>query len=264
MKLMFTLMDDAAQRFTEYFKKQDEKSIELELKDVFSRFTNDVIATTAFGIECNSLQNQNNEFYLMGKDITDADALRTLKVFALLTFPRLLKLFGVKLFPKASTEFFVDIIDTTMRERQQKKILRPDLIHLLLELRRNSGSTLQYEEQDKVTESGPVSGESAYSKQSKHKELTDDEIHAQCIVFFVGGFDTVSNALVFANYELALNIDVQEKLRKEIDDTWQECDGKLTYEALNNMKYMDMVVSGEHSISFVYFVYINGNLFRNT
>ena len=45
--------------------------VTLEMKDLFTRFTNDAIASAAFGIEVNSLKYPNNEFYLMGKDITN-------------------------------------------------------------------------------------------------------------------------------------------------------------------------------------------------
>lgn len=91
MKLMFTLIDACAQHFIKYYTKDGQKSIEVELKDAFSRFTNDVIATTAFGIECDSLQNKNNEFYLMGKDVTDFSGIRSLKLFLLAMTPRLMK-----------------------------------------------------------------------------------------------------------------------------------------------------------------------------
>ena len=41
------------------------------MKNLFTRFTNDAIASAAFGIEVNSLKDPKNEFYLMGKDVTD-------------------------------------------------------------------------------------------------------------------------------------------------------------------------------------------------
>lgn len=52
--------------------------------------------------------------------------------------------------------------------------------------------------------------------------------------------------MAFMAYELAINPDIQKKLRDEVEKTDQECDGKLTYESLMRMKYMDMVVSGNH------------------
>ena len=75
-------------------------------------------------------------------------------------------------------------------------------------------------------------------------ELTDLDITAQAIVFFLAGFETVSSLMCFMSHELAIHQDVQEKLQEEIDKTRKECDGKLTYEVLMKMKYMDMVISG--------------------
>lgn len=50
--------------------------------------------------------------------------------------------------------------------------------------------------------------------------------------------------MAFMAYELAINPDIQNKLRNEIEETHETCNGKLTYDALMTMKYMDMVVSG--------------------
>lgn len=117
---------------------------------------------------------------------------------------------------------------------------------LLIEARK-SGSNLKYEEQSDMTETGFATvEESAFGKDEKYtkKTLTDDDIYAQCLIFFIAGFDTVSNATTLTLYELAINTDIQDRLREEIDDVWKNCNGKLNYEALTRMKYMDMVVSG--------------------
>lgn len=90
MKLMYTLMDESALRFVQHFKNQDKNVLEVELKDTLSRFTNDIIATTAFGIECDSLKYKTNQFYLMGKIIASA-------LFGWRGL--LLRLFGFNLFP---------------------------------------------------------------------------------------------------------------------------------------------------------------------
>ncbi|KAK9752523.1 Cytochrome P450 [Popillia japonica] len=69
------------------------------------------------------------------------------------------------------------------------------------------------------------------------------DIAAQAMIFFLAGFDSVSVLMSFMGYELVANPDIQTTLQKEIDDTLTECNGKLTYEALLKMKYMDMVIS---------------------
>lgn len=75
-------------------------------------------------------------------------------------------------------------------------------------------------------------------------EWADDDLTAQCVIFFLAGFDTVSVLMCFLSYELAVNQDVQDKLRSEIDEVREELDGKqVTYEHLQKMKYLDMCVS---------------------
>jgi len=63
----------------------------VEMKDLFTRYTNDVIATSAFGIECDSLNNPRNEFYEMGRDVTNFKGLRALIFFGYAFSPKLMK-----------------------------------------------------------------------------------------------------------------------------------------------------------------------------
>lgn len=77
-----------------------------------------------------------------------------------------------------------------------------------------------------------------------HIEWHDDDLVAQCLAFFLGGFAPVALTLCFASHELALNKDIQEQLYAEIVAVQTQLAGKsLSYEQLQGMKYMDMVVS---------------------
>lgn len=51
--------------------------------------------------------------------------------------------------------------------------------------------------------------------------------------------------MTFALYELALNPDIQEVLREDIRSTLEKYDNKLTYEAMLDMKYLQMVIDGK-------------------
>lgn len=74
---------------------------------------------------------------------------------------------------------------------------------------------------------------------------SDIDLVAQAVLFFIAGFETISSAMSFALHELALNPDVQEKLAKEIIEHDNKHGGKLDYSSIQNMVYMDMVVSGK-------------------
>lgn len=71
MRSMFVLMEKAAQQYVDFYLNKKQDVIELELKDSFTRFANDVIATCAFGVGVDSLKDPENEFYIKGKEVTD-------------------------------------------------------------------------------------------------------------------------------------------------------------------------------------------------
>ena len=70
---------------------------------------------------------------------------------------------------------------------------------------------------------------------------------AQAITFFVAGFETTSNLIGFTLYELSLRPDCQEKLRQEILDVFPDDNTSLTFDKVQQMKYLDMVISGRYS-----------------
>jgi len=64
------------------------------------------------------------------------------------------------------------------------------------------------------------------------------------MIFFIAGFDSIASAMQFLMYELAIDKDVQRKLLEEVDEVLQELNGQLpTYEVIQKMDYLDMVVS---------------------
>lgn len=66
---------------------------------------------------------------------------------------------------------------------------------------------------------------------------------AQAVTFFSAGQESMSSMLNFAFYELAANPAIQEKVRQEILGEIRK-HGELTYEAIMEMKYLDMVCHG--------------------
>lgn len=75
--------------------------------------------------------------------------------------------------------------------------------------------------------------------------LTIEEIAAQCFIFFAAGFETSAAAATFALYELAVNQNIQERVREEFNTVLSKYNGKLTYDGMNEMTYLKQVMDGK-------------------
>jgi cytochrome P450 family 9 len=124
-----------------------------------------------------------------------------------------------------------------MNYRKKWKIVRHDLINFLMEARKGQ---LNHSEEDEKLEGFATVQESEVGKSKVVRVWSDIDLAAQAFLFFLGGFDTTTNAMCFGAYELAVNPDIQDKLIQEIDDLKNE---EITYEKIRDMKYMDQFIS---------------------
>jgi len=76
-------------------------------------------------------------------------------------------------------------------------------------------------------------------------EIEGDDIVGQALQFLAGGFETSGSAMSYVLYELALHPEIQDRLRAEIMQMLYKHNGQLTYDGIQEMAYLDMVVSGE-------------------
>jgi len=95
IRLMFELIHacnvEAVRYVERQLEEQNNQGVELELKEFFTRYTNDVIATAAFGIQVNSFVDQQNEFFTLGQRVSQFSFWGGLKVLLFILLPRLMK-----------------------------------------------------------------------------------------------------------------------------------------------------------------------------
>lgn len=75
---------------------------------------------------------------------------------------------------------------------------------------------------------------------------------ANAFVFYVAGFESTASTMAYCLLELAANLDVQEKLRQEILDVITENNGKLAYDIITDLTYMDKVISGKEFFKYIH------------
>uniref|UniRef100_A0A1B6L5Q1 Cytochrome P450 n=1 Tax=Graphocephala atropunctata TaxID=36148 RepID=A0A1B6L5Q1_9HEMI len=71
--------------------------------------------------------------------------------------------------------------------------------------------------------------------------FTEEKISANTFVFLVAGSETVSGTINFVLFELSKHQHIQLRLQQEVDSVLAK-HGKLSYEAIRDMTYMDQVV----------------------
>lgn len=94
MKMMFPTMVECGIQLQEHLNKIAE-SKEIETKNLFSGFTIDIIASCAFGIKTNALDNPNSEFLIKGKKVLEPGFSRLLINILFSFYPKLLYIFKV-------------------------------------------------------------------------------------------------------------------------------------------------------------------------
>ncbi|EAA43284.4 AGAP012291-PA, partial [Anopheles gambiae str. PEST] len=256
MRLMFALIADCGKSMVEHFREEDKKAraaggtgYQLEMKDVMTRFANDVIGTAAFGIKVDSFRDPTNVFISMARSVTNQESLvKVLKMIGYTFAPKLMTRLNIDFLTPEEDQFFRNTILETMRTRQEKGIFRPDMIELLMQAKKGSLKHQQAEEPRTDSETGEgfaTVEESHVGRRAHDRVWTDTELIAQAFIFFFAGFETISWTISFALYELAVNEDIQARLYEEVRDAEQSLEeGKtLTYEQLQSLPYLDMVVS---------------------
>lgn len=248
MRQMFELVVDNSSDMVDHYKRKAKTSgngVDVEMKDLFSRYTNDVIASAAFGCKVNSFEDEVNEFYLNGKKILNFNSPKAaLKLIALRLLPGLMKMMDINLTDSSLTKFFRKMVMDNIKTREKEGIFRPDMINILMNVKKGN-SLSNVEKDEKQTNEGFATVEESYigTKQVK-RQWTDDELVAQTFLFFAAGFDTSSTLLSFVAHELAVNPDIQQKLYEEVCEVEKTLNGKqLPYDILQKMKYIDCVIS---------------------
>ncbi|KAL6424943.1 hypothetical protein ACFW04_009350 [Cataglyphis niger] len=218
LKKMMYLIEECANNVTEYLDLLNlEKGKIVEVRELSSKFTTDVIGSTAFGLNTNSFKNPDAEFHKYGKMIFGSE--RNLEFLTIFYMPTLARLAGLTIFGKQTDEFLRKVFWETIVQREKSGEKRNDLIDILIELKRNHG------EDDDI----------------KEFKFNGDDLLAQAAIFFAAGFETSATTIAFALYKLALHPEIQNKLRKEILQALVKFDGKITYEMIMSLPYLDMV-----------------------
>lgn len=142
MKLMFDIIDSMGDKLVKVVEAAAKSSTQLELHEYLARFTTDNIASVAFGLESNSLEDSKSEFRKYGKEVLDLDALGFLKFFFTCSFPELSRKMHITANKKSVIKFFYNTFKENMENRERSEVVRKDFLQILLELKKSASLTV--------------------------------------------------------------------------------------------------------------------------
>lgn len=244
IKLLFPLFQESGRKLVNFFENEikagSPKNEGIDLTNGFSKFTMDIIFATVVGLDSKAFdQRSPSIFEVMGKKMeVRFKWFQFLTVVGLFLPTKISSMLGLSLFGEKVQSFFTTIVKSSIAQRELEngeQRNRNDFIQLMLAAR--DGKLRSDDDRDQLNNNHLESAELA-------SILDELGITANCALFISDGFNTIQSLLLFCTYALALNQDVQERLRKEVDAVFEENGGQLPYDAVQGMVYLDMVVNG--------------------
>ncbi|XP_017854246.2 probable cytochrome P450 6t1 [Drosophila busckii] len=220
---MYALLQQIGQQLEQHLARQlaakgTDNTLELEVKQLSALFSTDIIASLAFGLEANCLQQPDAEFRRMCIEVNEPRPKRLLHLFTMFFFPRCSRRLRTHLYSEEYERFMRQSMDWALAQRSASGVQRHDLIDIFLQLQRTQPP------------------ESVVHKR--------DFFVAQASFLLLAGFDTSSSTITFALYELAKQPAIQERLRQELAEALHvsEQPETLSYETLSGLPYLRQVV----------------------
>ena len=215
---------------------------------MFGKFSLDTLATCAFGIDPDSFKDKDTKFVKCAARLfqnTFKDNMLMLSRF-LPGVQKLHKMMNVNIFKPKETEFFTDILRRTLQERRRTGQRENDLIDLMIDCikEENAESDEKHDQNENVDDHhDQYEKDMQFKHHAKNKQHTEDVIVATSLVLLVAGYDTTGMTLSFLAYELAKTPEVQEKLQEEIDQAYEDNNGKLPdYNVIQGLPYLDSCI----------------------
>ena len=134
---MFPLIVECAGNLEKFLDKVADNGEPVECREVAAKFTTDVIGSCAFGISMKALEDEDSEFRKMGRQVLTLNFRQLTRDACRQFAPSLYKVIGKYLHSPVADNFFIDLVRDTMKYREQNNVTRPDIINMLMELKKH-------------------------------------------------------------------------------------------------------------------------------
>lgn len=167
-----------------------------------------------YSMDAGCFEDPKCEFREMGKKIFQPSFLVGMKFLIQLFVPVISRTFKFKFMAPEISVWLKNILENNLQQRTETPLPQEDLFQWLL-------NGMEKEKLDK------------------------NEVISHAFSFFIEGFETSSGVMACALYSLAKNPDIQQRLREEVLQTLDRHGQEVTFDALQDMGYLERVVLGE-------------------
>ncbi|KAF5308485.1 hypothetical protein FQR65_LT06149 [Abscondita terminalis] len=173
----------------------------------------DVISSCVFGFEANALKGCNSIFVKSALKLFEVTINRGIQIVLCFFSPKLVNLLNFTFLDITATSTLSSIFLRVCKDRKTTGTKRGDFVDILNTMTMNGDA------------------------------LDDEHLAGLAIQMLLAGHETSGTTAGFLLYELCYNVDVQSRLREEVKNVLKDNDNKISYETINQMTYLDMVVN---------------------
>ncbi|XP_077497185.1 cytochrome P450 3A8-like isoform X2 [Amblyomma americanum] len=245
LRKMNSIIQDCARITTQHLLKTAESGKDIHPKDFFGHYTLDVITRCTLGAKLGSHTPEADEFVAKSQTaFTVKPALTLVAFFYFWTlFPFISTLLRLQVFSPDTFLFLKNFCLNVIEKRKQSPAKHQDFLQLMIDAQ-DSGlqgpTEVPLNAEDKLYDLGM---EQAAEKTVSTKVLSEEEALSQCVSFFIAGQDATSSALAYTFYLLAVNPDVQQRLREEVDECFKHYGEEPSLDDVSKLEYLNCVIS---------------------
>ncbi|XP_046979608.1 cytochrome P450 6j1-like [Schistocerca americana] len=214
MKRMFHLVEECGQELVEHLTAATKKDSNVDVQDLMVCYSIDVVCSTILGVKGGALQDPEAPMRQSISKIFRDDLVGRLAQSMSLLAPKLFEKLNVNVFNKELEDFLSKTTQETMDYRKKNGVVREDSIDLLMRVLDESKRM--------VDETG------------QEFKFDQRDVVAQVLTFLSAAFETSASTMMFTLYELALNQELQQRIRHQVKEVAAK-HGGITYESVAEM-----------------------------
>lgn len=173
MKAMYPLMEEVGSRLVDYLKRTGNPKDGLDARELAAKFTTDIVSLCVYGLDAKSFTTEKPEIREAGRRMLTFSPKVIFLTLIHAIFPITMKLFRIRFISEDIEHFFIDLMKQSLRYREENNITRIDYMDHLIQLK-------------------------------KKKNVSELELAAHTVTFFLDGFETSGGAIAHTLYLVSL------------------------------------------------------------